>query len=86
MMGYGVDYRTPRPPFVLFKLLWRYSIGIWVRPLWLVLRIFVRFFAGILGSGAGFFGHADERVGGWAAPLGSVKPGLVQGMDADEYI
>ena len=86
MVGYGVDYQSPRPPFVIFRFLWQYSLGIWFRPLWLVVCVFVRFFAGAFGFSAGFFGHLDDVTTDWTAPVDSAKSVTVEGMDGDEYI
>ena len=86
MVGYGVDYQTPRPPFVIFRSLWQHSLSIWLRPLWLVLCVFVRFFAGVFGFSAGFFGHSDDVANDWIAPVGSANSVTVEGMDGDEYI
>ncbi|MCJ1312347.1 hypothetical protein MMC25_006021 [Agyrium rufum] len=62
MVGYGVDYTLPRPPFLFPKLLWREVpadvksalVALAGGP-WFVLCILVRILAGIFGFDAGIF-------------------------------
>lgn len=93
MDGYGVDYTAPRPPFVLFKLLWRSPVGAPLQSLWFVISLFVRLFSGIFGFGAGFFGSGDGKAvngqGPWtygeaAAPVQSWGDDAAIG--SDEYL
>lgn len=94
MDGYGVDYNAPRPPFVLFKLLWRSPVGAPLQSLWFVISIFVRLFSGIFGFGAGLFGWGDGKSvndqGAWTYGEGGVPPIRSWGEDAaigsDEYL
>lgn len=71
MEGYGVDYNAPRPPFVLFKLLWKSPVGVLLQSLWFVISVLVRLFSGVFGFGAGFFGWAVGKVvndqGAWTS-------------------
>ena len=61
MVGYGVDINAPRPPFVLAKVLWRYtSLGSVVAPFDHVVRVLVKLVASLLGYLAGFVMGAGE--------------------------
>lgn len=94
MDGYGVDYNAPRPPFVLFKLLWRSPVSAPLQSLWFVIGALVRLLSGILGFGAGFLGRGDGKgvhdQGAWTYGEGSVPPLRSWGEDAaigsDEYL
>lgn len=55
MVGYGVDIHAPRPPFVLFKVLYRNStLENILKPLYLVVRTLCRVFVGLVGYLVGF--------------------------------
>ena len=60
MVGYGVDYNCPRPPFILAKLFWRSWLGPLVKPMWFAVQVFIRAITTMLGISAGIFGHGDE--------------------------
>ena len=96
MRGFGVDIDAPRPPFVLWKLAWRAGLRHVLGLPWMALTVVVRLVAGVLGVGAGIFGHGDEGGGTgdvrWkdydSAPLWpdgrSTEDAL--GMERDEYL
>ena len=94
MTGFGVDYTTPRPPFILAKLIWRNGLSIVISPMWFVLQVIVRFIAGVFGFSAGVFGHASDRreavadanTANWIFRAGVVEDGPVLGMGADEIL
>ncbi len=49
-MGYGVDIRAPRPPFVAVKVAWRWmGVGGVVGMGYRMLRALVRLVAGLVG-------------------------------------
>lgn len=51
MVGYGVNYNAPRPPFILFKLMWRSPLGLLLKPIWYVVRTLYNLAAGEFGAG-----------------------------------
>ncbi len=62
-MGYGVDIRAPRPPFVAVKVAWRW-MG--VGSVYRMLRALVRLVAGLVGYLVGLVmgGEGGEGNGG----------------------
>lgn len=64
MVGYGVDIHAPRPPFVLAKVLYRYtSLGTVVAPFYHLVRVLIKLIASLVGYLAGLvMGAAGEGV------------------------
>lgn len=71
MVGYGVDINAPRPPFVLAKVVYRYTaVGTVMAPFYHVARITVKLVASLVGYLAGFVAgdgakqpaSRDERI------------------------
>ena len=64
MEGYGVDINAPEPPFVMFKMLYRWlrmadvmhPAYILVRTVWRLIRMLVVYVVGVLMEGAGLGG------------------------------
>ena len=81
MVGYGVDIRAPRPPFVLFKVGWRYSaLGSVVEPLYRVVGALVRLVAGLVGYFVGVGKEVEMGRGG------ETEFGGEMGMGGDEFL
>ena len=91
MYGYGVDYNSPRPPFILAKLLWRYLLD--DSPLgWLFLRPLLFVFS-MMKDAVQWSFTADDGGGGGQKfhdnPLPSSRKWIreaVVGIGADEYL
>lgn len=71
MVGYGVDINAPRPPFVLAKVMYKYTaIGTLVAPFYHVARVMVKLVASLMGYLVGFVAgdgvkqpaSRDERI------------------------
>lgn len=72
MVGYGVDINAPRPPFVLIKVIYRYTaVGTVLTPIYHAARIITRLVAAFVGYIIGFiFGdetNTTTTTGGAAA-------------------
>ena len=82
MLGYGVDYNCPRPPFILAKLLWRYF---YESPLGrLVAWVFTADDGGIGNSGGRTQGSTGKHH--VTAPPGKWIQEVIVGVGADEYL
>ena len=67
MIGYGVDIHAPRPPFVLAKVVYRYtSLDSVLAPIYHAARISTKILAHLVGYIMGFI-FGDEGGGGSAA-------------------
>ena len=87
MEGFGVDYRTPRPPFILAKLAWKNGLSFFLQPIWDVVCILVRTMAALFGFSPGFFGHQEyfeEDVEYVYYPAIEIVEDV--GVGADEYL
>ena len=62
MVGYGVDYHAPRPPFILAKLFWRSPFALPFQVLWFCVSLFGRLLAGVVGLGGGTESIAKKEV------------------------
>ena len=63
MVGYGVDIHAPKPPFVLFKVLYRKSaLENVLEPLYIVARTIFRVFVASVGYTIGFIFGDNEAV------------------------
>ena len=60
MVGYGVDINAPRPPFVLAKVLYKYTaFGTLAAPLYHFARVVLKLVAGLVGYLVGFASGDD---------------------------
>lgn len=56
MIGYGVDINAPRPPWVLAKVIYRYTaVGTVLAPIYQVARVLTKILASLVGYIVGFF-------------------------------
>lgn len=81
MIGYGVDFNAPRPPFVLVKVLWRYAVV--ETSFFAVARAVVRLLWGLVGYVVGFF------AGVWSGDAAGVEGGGARAgeqMMGDQYL
>lgn len=63
MVGYGVDINAPRPPFVLAKVAYKYTVvGTVVAPLYHLARVMVKLGASLVGYLVGFVMAGDDGV------------------------
>lgn len=77
MVGYGVDIHAPRPPFVLFKVLYRNSaLENVLSPMYIVARTVCRVFMALVGYLVGFLLGND----------GSSSSGVQQPVSRDQRI
>ena len=69
MVGYGVDINAPRPPWVLAKVIYRYTaVGTILTPIYHFARISTRLVGAFVGYIIGFiFGDETAAVAGGAA-------------------
>ena len=93
MVGYGVDINAPRPPFVLFKVIYRNTaFGNILAPFYALWKVLAKIIASVIGYFVGFmFGDGpgaeavrqpvsrDQRI-----PRPSWGPDL--SMMDDEYL
>ena len=77
MVGYGVDINAPRPPWVLAKVIYRYTaLGTVLSPLYHFTRIVTRLLAALIGYIIGFiFGdnEASPNTGATAAAAATTR-------------
>ena len=60
MVGYGVDIHAPRPPFVLAKVVYKYTaVGSLVAPFYHAARVVVKLVASLMGYLVGFVAGDD---------------------------
>ena len=84
--GFGFDYDAPEPPFVLEKVLYQsLNVGVFMRPLYLLLRFSVRQTASVVGYLAGLISDQSASNAG----TGHQAPPIWEGdasMIHDEYL
>ncbi|CAF9942237.1 hypothetical protein IMSHALPRED_003429 [Imshaugia aleurites] len=90
MVGYGVDINAPRPPFVLAKVVYRYTaLGSLVAPFYHLVRVLLRLGAGAVGYLVGFAagdGGATRAAGGMDQGVLGSEWGVQLGMADDEFL
>ncbi len=75
MVGYGVDIHAPRPPFVLFKVLYRNSaLENVLGPIYLVVRTVCRVVMALVGYLVGFLLGASEGSSSSSSMLQQPQP------------
>ncbi|KAG8526003.1 uncharacterized protein KY384_000765 [Bacidia gigantensis] len=89
MKGFGVDIHAPRPPFVLFKVIYqKTAFGSLLAPFYVLFRIGVKLVGSFVGYLVGFMFGTDtvgEPLVGQAPVLGS-GGAPTYGMMDDEYL
>ncbi|KAK0513464.1 hypothetical protein JMJ35_004450 [Cladonia borealis] len=74
MVGYGVDINAPRPPFVLAKVIYRYTpVGSILAPIYHAARILTRLVSAFVGYIIGFIFGDDDETSTPAATAGATK-------------